>query len=291
MSDNFNKQLEIIIPILVYIQANLHEELGLEVVAKKSGLSPYYFHRTFKSVVGETLKQYVTRIKLEKAAFALRHWDESVLSLSIELGFKNPETFTRAFKRKFNLLPSEFKRERSEMIDEVERSGKPLQTASNYGISKVTIKQLNSIQVAFIRNIGPYETVDASQFDKLISWAKAKHIYRNDLLLLGIGHDAPHITPKELQRFDCCIEVDEPLSGEGEINFQEIIGGEFATVTYVGEYGEKMQQAYQTLYREILKKKVKFVGLPAIEIYRTTVINPTYSLNQTDIYIPIEEGS
>ncbi|WP_242491324.1 AraC family transcriptional regulator [Bacillus cereus] len=57
MSNRSNRNLEIVIPILVYIQANLYEDLDLKVVAKKAGLSPFHFHRMFKDVVGETLKK------------------------------------------------------------------------------------------------------------------------------------------------------------------------------------------------------------------------------------------
>ncbi|WP_234882326.1 helix-turn-helix transcriptional regulator [Bacillus mycoides] len=102
MSNKSNRNLEIVIPILVYIQANLHEDLDLKVVAKKAGLSPFHFHRMFKNVVGETLKKYVLRIKLEKAAFALKYWDEKILSISNELGFQNHSQ--EPLRENFNIL-------------------------------------------------------------------------------------------------------------------------------------------------------------------------------------------
>lgn len=288
MSDKLNKELEIVMPILVYIQANLHEDLSLESVSKKAGLSPYYFHRIFKKVVGESLKRYVSRIKLERAAFALRYWDEKMIAVSVELGFKNPETFTRAFKREFKCSPTDYKQQAfKKELGKGELSTIQKQTSNAFEVSPVTIKRLNPIDVAFIRNIGPYEDVDASHFNKLILWAKEREIYRDDLLLLGVGHDTPNITPKELQRFDCCIEVNKPSYPEGDISFQRIEGGQFATVTYVGPYGINMRHAYRKLYSEILIKNFKVVGQHVIEVYRTTTINPTYELNKTDIYVPV----
>ena len=36
-------------------------------------------------------------------------------------------------------------------------------------------------------------------------------------------------------------------------------------------------------------QRYRLIGIPAIEIYRTTKINPTFSLNHTDIYLPVEK--
>jgi AraC family transcriptional regulator len=290
MMNESNTELEIVIPILVYIQANLHEVLDLKTVSKKAGLSPFYFHRMFKNVIGETLKQYVTRIKLERAAFGLKFWDEKIISISNELGFKNPESFTRAFRRELKCTPTVYRQQfrngelrfetRQPLLNQITRA---------FEISPVTLKHLSPIDVAFIRHTGPYEDVDTRLFDKLILWAKDKNIYRTDHILLGVGHDAPSITSKERLRFDCCIEVDQPFQSEGEISYQRLEGGKFAAVTYVGPYGLDMKHAYQILFQGIqLNKNIEFLGLPVLEIYRTTTINPLYRLNQTDIYVPIK---
>ncbi|MEZ4634240.1 MAG: AraC family transcriptional regulator [Caldilineaceae bacterium] len=43
------------------IHANLEDELSLAYLAQVAGFSAFHFHRIFKSVVGETLSQYVWR--------------------------------------------------------------------------------------------------------------------------------------------------------------------------------------------------------------------------------------
>ena len=60
-------------------------------------------------------------------------------------------------------------------------------------------------------------------------------------------------------------------------------------MTYVGPYRATMKHAYQKLYQEIHQaRNIDFVGLPVIEIYKTSLINPNYQLNQTEIYVPIK---
>jgi AraC-like DNA-binding protein len=93
------------IPLLIEVQRSLDRDLNLESLARKFGYSPFHFHRLFSSVVGETPKKYVERLRLEKAAYKLQITDEPVLDVCLSVGFKNHETFARAFKRHFGASP------------------------------------------------------------------------------------------------------------------------------------------------------------------------------------------
>ena len=55
--------------LLVHIQAHLDEDLSLAVLSAKASLSPAHFQRTFQALIGETAKNYVARLRLERAAF------------------------------------------------------------------------------------------------------------------------------------------------------------------------------------------------------------------------------
>jgi transcriptional regulator GlxA family with amidase domain len=57
--------------LLVHIQAHLDEDLSLAALRAKALLSPAHFQRTFRALVGETPKNYVARLPLERAAFRL----------------------------------------------------------------------------------------------------------------------------------------------------------------------------------------------------------------------------
>src|SRR5215472_14224784 len=93
------------IPLLIEVQQNLDRDLDLRSLARKYGYSPFHFHRIFSNVVGETPKKYVERLRLEKAAYKLQITDEPVFEVCLSVGFKNHETFTRAFQRYFGDSP------------------------------------------------------------------------------------------------------------------------------------------------------------------------------------------
>ena len=66
VTEKNQKYNEIILPNLTYIQSHLEESWSLEQLSQKTGLL-YYFHRMFQDAVGESLKNYTTWLKLEKA--------------------------------------------------------------------------------------------------------------------------------------------------------------------------------------------------------------------------------
>src|SRR5688572_32840766 len=99
-----------VIPLLIDVQSNLDREISLESLARQYGYSPFHFHRFFSSAVGETPKRHVDRLRLERAAYKLAITGETVLAIALSVGFKNHETFSRAFKRAFAHSPSGYRR-------------------------------------------------------------------------------------------------------------------------------------------------------------------------------------
>ena len=57
-------------------------------MALRSGWSRFHFHRAFRRLVGETPKQYLLRIRLERAAAALTATDAPLLAVSRTAGLR-----------------------------------------------------------------------------------------------------------------------------------------------------------------------------------------------------------
>jgi len=54
--------------VIDHIEANLDTDLSLERLAEVAGFSPFHFHRIFRAMMGETLNQFIQRLRIEKAA-------------------------------------------------------------------------------------------------------------------------------------------------------------------------------------------------------------------------------
>lgn len=65
-----------ILKVLIYIDENLREPLALKKLAKIAHISPCYFHRLFTVYMGESLADYIKRLRLERAAEKLQYSDK-----------------------------------------------------------------------------------------------------------------------------------------------------------------------------------------------------------------------
>lgn len=88
-----------------YMRAQLANPLLLPEIAREACLSPFHFHRSFRTFFGETPHQYVLRLRLDRAAYRLRRTDAPVTDIALGVGFESPAHFSRAFKRRFGCTP------------------------------------------------------------------------------------------------------------------------------------------------------------------------------------------
>ena len=80
--------------VMDHIRTHLAEELTLDRLAAIAAFSPFHFHRVFIAVTGETLNDFVRRLRLERAASALvARPDLNVIDVALHYGFASPATF------------------------------------------------------------------------------------------------------------------------------------------------------------------------------------------------------
>ncbi|MEO1534160.1 MAG: AraC family transcriptional regulator [Planctomycetota bacterium] len=95
------------------IEASLDEPPTLEALADAAGLSGRHLSRLFVQVTGMTPQRYATVRRLDRAKMLLVNQDRSIGSVSDELGFSTPATFTRWFHGHEGRTPSEFREQPS----------------------------------------------------------------------------------------------------------------------------------------------------------------------------------
>ena len=92
-----------------FVENNLDKKILLKDIAREAFLSEFHFHRIFKSLTGETIKEFLLRLKIERAAIRLKYSKDNIRRIAFENGYENHETFTRAFKKYFELTPQEYR--------------------------------------------------------------------------------------------------------------------------------------------------------------------------------------
>lgn len=95
-----------------YIEQHLNESISLKELADNVNYSEYHFHRIFTKYSNETLKHFISRFKLERAAiFMSINQSTSLTTIALNYGYNNSSSFSRAFKRHFGSSPSVYRKE------------------------------------------------------------------------------------------------------------------------------------------------------------------------------------
>ncbi|HCM88913.1 MULTISPECIES: AraC family transcriptional regulator [Vagococcus] len=95
-----------------YIEQHLSTPISLKELADNANFSEYHFHRIFKQYSNETLKQFITRFKLERAAIFLSvNQSLSLTDIALSYGYNDSSTFSKAFKNHFGVSPSAYRKE------------------------------------------------------------------------------------------------------------------------------------------------------------------------------------
>lgn len=103
-SDNY-----IIRHVIKYLKEHYQEGIVLKDVADQFGVTNTYLSMLFKKETGETLKEYLTGLKIEKAKRLLKETHEQVIEISKEVGYDNEHYFSRMFKQKTGMTPTSYR--------------------------------------------------------------------------------------------------------------------------------------------------------------------------------------
>ena len=93
-----------------YLVCNYCNKLSLEEISAYVGMSRTYFSIFFKTHYKEGFSDYLTRLRVEKAAVMLAHTDAPIPSIATQCGFKTVQYFTRAFKKVKGITPGSLRR-------------------------------------------------------------------------------------------------------------------------------------------------------------------------------------
>lgn len=92
-----------------WINTHLHENITIKKIAQQVYMNPNYFCDYFKVQTGETVLDYVTTARLEKAKEMLERTDLKVYDISVQVGYQDTKYFSRLFKQWMGQTPTQFR--------------------------------------------------------------------------------------------------------------------------------------------------------------------------------------
>lgn len=89
-----------------YIRLHFRESINIVELAPIAGLNTSKLKQSFKKVHSTTIFKFITRLRMEMAQEIISVEKRSVSEAAYEVGYKNPQHFTVAFKKYYGYLPS-----------------------------------------------------------------------------------------------------------------------------------------------------------------------------------------
>lgn len=97
-------------PILSYIEEHYRDDLTITYLADVVHLHPNYFIKSFKKQFGMPPIQYINKLRLRKARYALLNTSDTVQSIAVDCGFNGQSQFSKAFRQQYSISPSEYRK-------------------------------------------------------------------------------------------------------------------------------------------------------------------------------------
>jgi two-component system response regulator YesN len=92
-----------------YIEKHYMENITLDTVAGIACMNAYYFSSFFKKHTGENFKDFLTRLRMEKALQLLLNTDMKTYEIAEQVGFNDARHFSGMFRKYYGKNPLEYK--------------------------------------------------------------------------------------------------------------------------------------------------------------------------------------
>ena len=282
--------------VIDYLRGNLDRQVKLKELARVACLSEFHFHRIFGAVSGETLNNFTSRLRLEKAARLLRYSDLSLTDIALDCGFSSSATFSRAFRSGYDTSPSQFRKsgeiKKSKIRQELfpkDEYGLPMSAEEKRAAFPVRLIDIPERQVAYIRVTYAFEMERVLAAVKTMTeWAKSQNIFSQGILF-GISVDDPHVTPKHLYRYEVCLASSFPFKCRDGMSKLKMPAMRYAVIKVSGDI-HKVATAWDYLYRDwLINSAYEPEHAPALEVFLDKESATDWSHFELELCLPVRK--
>ena len=250
--------------VIDYISANLHLPLQLDVIADKINVSQRQLLRIMRSALNESLYTYVARQRIERAVLYMQTEEMSLTTLSSMVGYDNPQSFSKAFKKQFGISPKAYINELQSRLEGY------VQSSGNRSSLQAEICYFET---------EPYEIA----WNKLMLFLKDNQALTLETRFIGLSFDDPNVTNYNQCRFYACASVKKKIVPTGEFGTIRLQQGKYAVYTLKGSCSG-LQELYNNIsvnFEHTIRHGMAFEEYIS---YRTE----NSKENITKIYMPIK---
>ena len=95
-----------------YIEKNLNNnDYAVDAFVYDMSVGRTILYQKIKDITGMSIKEFILDVRLKRAAQLLKDSDLTIAEISDRTGFANPKYFSVCFKRRFDISPTDFKKD------------------------------------------------------------------------------------------------------------------------------------------------------------------------------------
>ena len=91
-----------------YLENHYADDISLEDMAEQVNISPQYFSKLIKKTTGFNFIDWLSMLRVKKAKELLTNSNLNVKEVCFMVGYKDPNYFSRIFKKRIGITPSEY---------------------------------------------------------------------------------------------------------------------------------------------------------------------------------------
>ena len=272
-----------------YVDANILDDLTVETLSIRAGLSAFHFTRQFSARYGVGPMAYVRQRRMASASARLcSATPPTLINLAFDCGFDSQEGFTRAFKRAFGVTPGRYRQSGARAtFEEPNMTG--IQTRNANGLSQApTSVWKPALRLAGIAEVFTDETKAGipGLWDRFVSnlplpgqagggtfgACMASDEAGSLRYLAAVAIRPGDIAPEGMEVVD--------LAARAYLVFRQVLSG--------GPLHPQMQAAMREIWGDRLPKSgFKLARAPDLEVYPAD-FDPTQAGASVEWWIPVE---
>ncbi len=299
-----------ILRVLHYINLNLAGDVSLETLAGIASYSPFHFQKIFSAAISESPKQYVMRLRLERAAHHLKVFQNlPVVEIAMGCGFSSPSIFARAFRNYYGFSAEEFREMPLEkgspntLQFKTNKTGPALEVSDhwNYGIVKQmeklpdihivpspTINTFPSLQIACYQTTLSHPENISFAFKSLLQWAIPHDMVAPDTRYIGIWLDVPFYTSPDKCRYIAGIELKNEIKTHKGIDLLTMNEGKYANFSMSGNLESTLDKLMALNHKYLAEMGYEIAEIICYEIFDECPSSMPYNEINRRLLVPVK---
>lgn len=260
--------------LLKWINEQIDKNLTTDEIVKKSGYSKRQLHNIFIKNVHCGVSEYLRKKKLSHASTLLKITNMSIIDIADEINFSSAQSFSRAFRRYYNLAPFEYRR--GDTWGDSDKVKDPVSSTNPYMINIVFLKEFK------ISGIIKKIMIDTRKRE--LRWNLTFNKFKSDIS--PVLHQskkciaAIYFKPsnKKNRVMECSWIINNKKRHNNKVSEVIISGGKYLKVSMIGLHDE-MTDLGASIYKNIMfhSEFLRREGPDLVSIKEIDTINVEYT--------------